>query len=412
MKPSSRTLDTRPALPILQLKRREERRLRAGHLWIYSNEVDAARTPLHAFEPGQPVRIESGTGRPLGAGYVNPHSLICARIVSRDSARILDQALLVQRTEMALALRGRLYPAPYYRLVYGEADGLPGLVVDRYGDVLVVQLTTAGMERVKDEVLAALDEVIRPAAVLLRNDSPIRQLEGLPSYVESVGTVPEYIELDEDGVRFQISLRKGQKTGWFFDQRDNRLRLDRYVRDARVLDLFSYTGAWGIRAAMRGAREVLCVDSSQEALDRLEANAQLNGLADTTTGRKGDAFEVLRSLREAGEQFELIILDPPAFIKRKKDLKAGQEAYLRLNQLAIQVLTPDGILVSASCSWHLEAAKLQQILLQAARHHGHGLQILEYGRQSADHPVHPAIPESEYLKAFYCRVVKGKSALC
>jgi 23S rRNA (cytosine1962-C5)-methyltransferase len=412
VKPSSSMSESRPALAVLQLKRHEERRLNTGHLWIYSNEVDTARTPLHAFEAGQAVRIESSTGRPLGTAYVNPHSLICARIVSRDSARVLDRALLVQRIRTALALRGRLYRAPYYRLIYGEADALPGLVVDRYGDVLVVQLTTAGMERLKDEVLAALDEVIGPAAVLLRNDSPIRQLEGLPSYVESFGPVPEYIELEEDGVRFQISVSKGQKTGWFFDQRDNRLRLDRYARGARVLDLFSYTGAWGIRAAMHGAREVLCVDSSQEALDRLQASTELNGLVNRATGRKGEAFDVLRSLRESGEQFDLIVLDPPAFIKRKKDSKAGQEAYLRLNQLAMEVLTSDGILVSASCSWHLEAAKLQQILLQAARHQARGLQILEYGRQSADHPVHPAIPESEYLKAFYCRVVKGRNVLC
>lgn len=393
------------ALPRLRLKRREERRLRAGHLWIYSNEVDAAATPLGQFEPGDPVVVEAHNGKPLGSAYVNPHSLICARLVSRDPGRVLDRSLLVHRLNIALALRQRLYGQPCYRLVHGEGDGLPGLVVDRYADVLVVQITTAGMERAKAAVIEALDKVIRPRAVLLRNDSAVRSLEGLAGYVEAVGAVPEAVVVTENGARFQAPLEGGQKTGWFFDQRENRARLAPYADGARVLDLFSYVGAWGIQAALAGAREVMCVDASRAALEQAAANARDNGVAERVHIRAGDAFDTLKALREARERFDVVILDPPAFIKRRRDREAGLQAYQRLNRAAMQVLERDGLLVSASCSFHLEAETLQRVVLQSARHLDRTLQLLDRGRQSPDHPVHPAIPETEYLKALYCRVL-------
>lgn len=392
-------------LAALRLKKHQERRLRAGHLWIYSNEIDTGHTPLSGFESGQPVRIEAANGKPLGTGYVNPHSLICARLVSRDPAHVLGKSLLVHRLNVALALRERLYAKPYYRLVHGEGDALPGLVVDRYGEVLVVQLTTAGMERARDAVIEALQKVIKPIAILLRNDSSIRALEGLGNYVEVIGELPEQIDLEENGLRFRVSAQSGQKTGWFYDQRENRARLLRYVKGMRVLDLFSYVGGWGIQAAAAGASEVLCVDASQDALTQVAVNAELNNVQARVRTQKGDAFDVLRELREAREHFDVIVLDPPAFIKRKKAAKAGVEAYQRINQQAMQVLSKDGILVSASCSYHLEASALQQVVLAASRHVDRSLQILERGRQSADHPMHPAIPETEYLKALYCRVL-------
>lgn len=392
-------------LASLRLKKNEERRLRAGHLWVYSNEVDTARTPLTAFSPGQPVLIEAANGKALGTGYVNPHSLICARLVSRDPTHVLGRSLLVHRLNVALALRERLYPKPFYRLVHGEGDALPGLVIDRYGEVLVVQFTTAGMEQARDAVIEALEKVLKPKGILLRNDSSIRALEGLHNYVEIIGDVPAQIELEENAVRFRVSVQAGQKTGWFYDQRENRARLARYVKDMRVLDLFSYVGGWGVQAAAAGAREVLCVDASQDALTQVAVNADLNGLTACVQTRKGDAFDVLRELREVREHFDVVVLDPPAFIKRKKDAKAGLEAYQRINQQAMQVLAKDGILVSASCSYHLEASALQQVVLAASRHVDRSLQILERGRQGADHPAHPAIPETEYLKALYCRVL-------
>lgn len=390
----------------LRLRKNEDRRLRAGHLWIYSNEIDVDATPLRNFQPGQPVTIQASNGQFMGTGYINPHVLLCARLVSRDIEHPLSPSLLVHRLNVALSLRERVYERPFYRLVYGEGDGLPGLIVDRYGDLCVVQITTAGMERLKDDILAALQKVLKPGAVLWRNDSPMRELEGLERYVaEAAGKIPEFVTVEEDSLRFQIAPRTGQKTGWFYDQRDNRARLDRYIRDRRVLDMFSYVGAWGIRAAARGAREARVVDSSAPALALATANAALNGISDQVQIQQGDAFEVLKALREARERFDVVIVDPPAFIKRRKDFKEGALAYRRINEMAMQVLERDGLLVSCSCSQLLSRDLLIQTLLQAARHLDRNLVILEQGRQGPDHPVPPAILETEYLKMVLARVL-------
>jgi len=390
----------------LRLKKHEDRRLHAGHHWVFSNEVDTRATPLESFEPGEPCLIEEANGRPLGTGYINPHTLICARLVSRDPSHVLDQSLITHRLNIALGLRERLFPAPYYRLVFGDSDFLPGLVVDRFGDVLVVQLTTAGMERVKPAVIAALDKVLKPRAILLRNDTSMRALEQLPSYVETaLGEVPEWVGLEENGCRFEAPLQHGQKTGWFYDHRQNRARLARYVAGKRVLDLFSYVGGWGVQAAAAGADAVLCVDSSALALEGAVRNAAHNGVTARVTTRADDAFEVLRALREAREKFDVVVLDPPALIKRRKDVREGTQAYRRLNQMAMQVLARDGILVSCSCSHHLERDALLDQLLRSSRHLDRSLQITEEGHQGPDHPLHPAIPETGYLKAFFARVL-------
>ncbi len=393
------------SLAPLQLKKNEERRIRAGHLWVYSNEVDTVATPLNRFQAGQQVQLLTHNGKSLGNGYVNPHSLICARLVSRDPRYVLDRSLLVHRLNIALALRERLFAGPFYRLVYGEADQLPGLVVDRYGDVCVVQCTTAGMEAVRDQVVDALHKVLRPAGILLRADSAVRRLEGLDLYQDSVGEVPDQVVVGEQGLRFSVSLSQGQKTGWFYDQRMNRARLRNYVSGKRVLDVFSYVGAWGLQAAAAGASQVLCVDASEAALAQTAANAADNGFAERMATLQGDAFEALAELRSAQEKFDVVVLDPPAFIKRKKDAKAGEQAYYRLNQLGMQVLSRDGILVSASCSHHLAESQFQNILLQCSRHLDRNLQLLERGHQAPDHPVHPAIAETSYLKALFCRVL-------
>lgn len=389
----------------LILKKNEERRLRNGHLWVFSNEVDVERTPLTAFEPGQAVVIQASDGKPLGNGYVNPHSLICARLVSRDPAQVFDKSLLVHRLNIALSLRERLYDKPFYRLVYGESDFLPGLVVDRYGDVVVAQLNTAGMELRKEAVVEALLKVLKPRAILLRNDSSMRAMEELEESIEVAhGEVPESVLIEENGVKFDVPMA-GQKTGWFYDHRDNRARATRYVRGARVLDVFSYIGGWGVTAAVAGAREVICIDSSAPALDQVERNALLNGVRETMGTIEGDAFEALKALRAEREQFDVVIVDPPAFIKRRKDIKAGSEAYRRLNQAAMQLLGKDGILVSASCSHHLSRDSLMDILQQSSRHLDRSLQVIEQGHQGGDHPIHPAIPETEYIKCLVGRVV-------
>ena len=393
------------AFPVLKLKKNEERRIRGGHLWVFSNEVDVQATPLNQFEPGDLVDVQASNGKSLGIAYINPLSLICARMMSRDPKHPPTASLLVHRIKQALSLRQQFFEQPYYRLVFGESDFLPGLVVDRYGDVLVVQITTAGMEVMKDDVIAALQKVIKPSSILLRNDSAAREREGLPSYVESIGDVPEIVELEDMGVKYRAPIMQGQKTGWFYDQRFNRQALTHVVKEKRVLDVFSYVGAWGVKAAVEGATEVVCVDSSETALNMLAENAELNQVDDRMSGIQGDAFDVLKMLRAEKEKFDVVIIDPPAFVKRKKDFKKGKEAYYRLNQMALQVLAKDGVLVSASCSHHLPRHELQKAMLHGARHIDRNMQILLQGYQGPDHPVHPAIPETEYLKAIFARVL-------
>ncbi len=391
-------------IPALQLLKDQERRLLAGHLWVYSNEVDTQATPLRGLEPGQLVSILDRRGRWLGYAHANPHSLICARLVSRARARPPGPALWQERLRIALELRERLYAEPFYRLVFGEGDLLPGLVVDRYDELLAVQLTTAGMERERAVILSALEELIRPRTIVLRNDIAVRELEGLQTGVETIlGAAPDTLSLHERGMRFLVSPLTGQKTGWFYDQSENRSRLPRFGIRGRVLDVFSYTGAWGVSAAAQGADRVLCVDSSAAALERLTENAALNGVTDRVQTRLGDAFEALRRLRDGGERFDLVILDPPAFIKRRKDIREGVLAYRRLNQLGLEVLEAGGLLVTSSCSFHLDRDTFLGAVQQAARRIPRTLQLLEAGQQGPDHPAHPAIAETAYLKTFVLR---------
>ncbi len=386
------------------LKKGQERRLNQGHLWVYSNEIDTQKTSLKSFTAGEQVVILSSQGKPLGIAYINPHSLICARIISRKMNILLDRSLFVHRIKIALSLRERLFAKPFYRLIFGESDLLPGVVVDRFNDTLVVQLTTAGMEQQRQALIEALEKVLKPSIILLRNDVKIRQLEGLEQYNEVVlGNLPSLTEVEENGTRFQVDLQKGQKTGWFYDHRMNRARVQTYAKDKRVLDLFSYVGAWGLEAAAAGASEVFCVDASEQALDWLDSSAEMNGF-NHITSIQGNVFDVLKHLRSEREKFDIVIVDPPAFIKRKKDFKEGMNAYRRVNQMAMQLCTRDALLVTASCSHHMPAETLVQQIQGAGRHLDRFVQILEQGHQSPDHPIHPALPETAYIKSFISRV--------
>ncbi len=394
------------ALPALQLKRGEDRRLRAGHLWVFSNEVDNEATPLTAFAVGAQARVLSDRGQFLGYAYVNPHALICARILARSPVHPPDRSLLVHRLKVALALRERHYAAPYYRLVFGESDGLPGLVLDRYGEVLVGQIATAGMEALRPDIEAAVAQVLAPQALVWKNDGGARDLEQLPrQIITGIGKAPEEVSVVEGVLQFQAPLAEGQKTGWFYDQCANRELFRRLLwPGVRVLDVCSYAGAWAVTAMRCGAREALCVDSSAAALALCERNAAANGVSVGT--RRGDAFEVMDELLREGERFDVVVLDPPAFIKRRKDLARGAAAYRKLNQLAMRLLERDALLVSCSCSWHLPAEELLLLIQSAGRHSSRFVQMLAAGGQSPDHPVHPAIPESRYLKAYFCRVTR------
>ncbi len=391
---------------MLRLKRGEERRLASGHLWVFSNEIDTEATPLKDFPMGTLAQLRSHRDAFLGYVCVNSHALICARILSRDAAQPVDEALIEGRLRAALALREALYAQPYYRWVFGESDLLPGLVLDRYGDVVVGQIATAGMESLRESVENAVRRVAAPTTLYWKNDSGARELEHLPKESGAAfGPVPANLAVREGELEFAVPLTAGQKTGWFYDQTGNRERLRRYVaKDARVLDVCSYAGGWAVSALRYGAGRAVCVDSSQAALECAQANAGRNGLRLETLC--DDAFDALKALADRGEKFDVVVLDPPAFIKRKKDIPQGQAAYRKLNQLALALVSEGGTLVSCSCSYHLGPEELLTAIQGGARHSHRFVQVLESGGQSPDHPVHPAIPETRYLKAYFCRVTR------
>ena len=391
--------------PTLQLKKNEERRIRSGHLWIYSNEINTSLTPFNQFIPGQLVNIIDHQKKAIGTGYVNPHSLISARLLHREMNIVIDEAFFIERISSALQLREKLFNKPFYRLIYGDSDNLPGLVIDRFDDLFVAQINTAGMELLLPQLQSALQTIFKPTAILLRNDSHARVSENIPEYIKPLhGEPPTQIMLEENNVKFQTNIWEGQKTGWFYDHRTNRAKMTKYVSGKRVLDVFSYTGAWAIQAAVAGAQEVHVIDSSLPALTQCENNAKLNEVSDKINIIHDDAFKALANLKQAKQQFDVIILDPPAFIKRKKDLKEGLTAYRRINDLAMQLLAPESVLISASCSQHLDQDALIDILRSTSLNRHKTLQIIEQGHQGPDHPIHPAIPETAYLKAIFSRV--------
>ncbi|EMG37343.1 SAM-dependent methyltransferase [Desulfocurvibacter africanus PCS] len=391
----------------LYLKKNEDRRIRAGHLWIFSNEVDTARSPIKSFSPGEETRVVDSAGGFVAMAYVNPTPLIFGRVYSRSSGDRLDAELLAKRLGQALELREKLFDTPHYRLAFGEGDYLPGLVIDRYGDLLVAQLTTAGMDSRRKALAEALRATVRNARIVFKNDSSARELEGLPLSVEALeGDVPEEAELAESGAKFVTPLAGGQKTGWFYDMRPNRQRLAGLATGGRVLDVFSYVGGLGVLAAVRGASEAICLDSSETALKYAARNAELNGVADKVRTERGDAFDVLARLHDAGERFDAVSVDPPAFIKRKKDHPQGMQAYMNINRLAMRLVRDGGWLLSASCSQHLSRDDLRSVLGRAASKAGVRAQIVEQGHQGPDHPVHPAMPETDYLKSYLVRVLR------
>lgn len=390
----------------LYLKRGEDRRLRAGHLWVFSNEVDVRRSPLTAFTPGQAVHVADAGDRVLGTAYVNPASLIAARLVSPRPDTPLDADLLRQRLTDALALRQRMFDRPFYRLCHGEGDQLPGLVVDRHGDHVVAQITTAGMDRLTPALIDILTGLLHPASLLLDNDTPSRSLEGLArSTAEPLGPAPDETDIEENGLAYAIPLAHGQKTGWFYDQRLNRAALIPFVGEASVLDAFCYAGGFGALAARHGAKSVTFLDASAPALAFARRNAEHAAPRVVAVDAiQGDALAVLADLRREGRQFDVVCLDPPAFIKRRKDAKQGLEAYRRLNELGFDLVKPGGALMTCSCSHHLEADTLRGLAAKAAARRRLHVRLLHQGFQGPDHPIHPSMPETAYLKTFLFRL--------
>ncbi|HYC13318.1 MAG TPA: class I SAM-dependent methyltransferase, partial [Stellaceae bacterium] len=321
----------RPAVTVLP---GHQKRALHGHPWIFSNEIqmDAAAKSL---PPGSIVALKTADGRSLGTASFNPHTLVAARLFDRDAQRRIDADFLAKRLRRALAIRERLFPAPYYRLIHAEADGIPGLVVDRFGEVAVAQLNTAGMQQLETELVAALTAVLAPKAIVLRNDSPARAQEGLSSEVRvAAGTLPDPLEIGENNARFAVDLLGRQKTGWFYDQRDNRAFMAALAKGARVLDVYCFGGGFAVAAAVAGATSVVGIDRSEPALALATRSAELSGVAERCHFRRGEAFAELETLAGAGERFDIVISDPPAFVKSKKDLGPGLRGYRKLARLA------------------------------------------------------------------------------
>jgi 23S rRNA (cytosine1962-C5)-methyltransferase len=386
----------------LVLRKNQDRRVRGGHPWIFSNEV---ATLEGAPAPGDLVEVADVRGAFLGRAYYNPQSLICARLLTRGHDEV-DADLFVKRLERALRLREAALPGERtVRVVHGESDFLPGLVVDRYGDHLAVQVLTLGMELRQDLVREALERVFAPRGVVRMADSPLRALEGLP-LERGVwwGEVPERVEVELEGFHVEVDLLHGQKTGLFLDQRTNRRAAGSRAAGRRVLDLFCYQGEWALHAARGGAASVLAVDSSEPALAAAALNLERNGLADRVGLRRGDAFDVVRHLARAGERFGLVVLDPPALVKSRKHLAAGARAYRELNRAAMGLLEEEGVLVTCSCSHHLDDALFRQVLLESARAAHRPFRVVEWRAESPDHPQLLAMPETHYLK---CAVLQA-----
>ena len=388
--------------PVLRLRKNQDRRVRAGHPWIFSNEIDA----VEGDPPdGAIVDVVDSRGAYLGRGYVNRHSLIAVRLLTRSRDEI-DGAFIRKRLARALAYREELFPgALTYRLFSSEGDFLPGLTVDRYEDVLSVQVTTLGIEQRTQLVLDALAELVEPRAIVLRNDVPLRKLEGLPLETRvAVGAYEPPVTVDVDGLKYLVDPLGGQKTGFFLDQRINRRLLAGRVTGARVLDLFAYSGAWGLEALRAGAESCLFVDGSESALSLARDNVDLNGFASKAQFHVEDVFDALPRMGEARERYDAVVLDPPALVKSRARLAEGLKGYRELNRRAMALVPENGWLFTNSCSFHVSPEDFLRVLGEASRDARRPFRFVQWGAQSPDHPVLLAAPETSYLK---CAVLRA-----
>jgi 23S rRNA (cytosine1962-C5)-methyltransferase len=377
----------------------QDRRLMRGHPWVYANEIRMDAT-TKALPPGTVVQVCRVDGKPLGVGTFNPHALIAFRLFARDPDAVVDSGFLADRLRTALRWRKRLFDAPFYRLLHAEADGVPGLVADRFGDTVVVQTSTAGMEALLPAFLAALDDVLAPTTVVVRNDGAGRALEGLESYTRiAKGTLNGPVEVREGGLTFLADPLTGQKTGWFFDQRDNRAFVGAVCHNAaRVLDIYCYVGAFAVTAAAAGARAVIGIDRSEPALALARLATERNGVTARCTFQPAEAFATLERLAADGERFDVVIADPPAFVKSKKELPSGLKGYRKLARLAAAVVAPGGFLFIASCSHNVEATAFADEVGRGLVAAGRTGRILRAAGAAPDHPIHPHLPETGYLK--------------
>lgn len=385
-------------LPEVLLKPDLPARIRFGCPWVYSNEVQM--TPAtKALAPGSAVSVRGARGEVIGLATFNPHSLIACRLLDPDPTAELDRNWLAARLRRCLDLRERAYPGGCYRLVHSEGDGLGGLVIDRYGDALSVQINSAGMERLLPELLAAIDEVLAPAHIVLRNDSPVRSLEGLELYTRTERGTGE-ATLVENGARFVVDLADGQKTGWFYDQRENRAAVARLCRGAaRALDVYTYAGGFAVQMALGGAAQVVAIDRSEASLALASRSARENGLDGRFEVRRAEAFGAMEQMAAAGELFDVVVVDPPAFAKSKADAGPAARGYRKMARLAAPLVAPGGILFAASCSHHMERERFELEISAGVGAAGRRARVLRTAGAGMDHPVHPQLPQTAYLKS-------------
>jgi len=384
----------------VRLQKGKDAAIRKGYPWIYAGDLIESSEWLLA-EPGTPAAIEDAKGAQIATGYVNPKSQIACRVLALGNESI-DTAFFIRKLEKALALRQAKISIPYYRLAHSESDGLPGLLIDRFGDICVVQVGTAGMEKLMPLWLAALEKMIAPKAIILRNDTSARKLEGLAQEVKILkGEVPELVEVHEYHTIFLADLLRGQKTGWFYDQRDNRKMIADLAAGKTLLDVYSHSGGFGIPAAIAGAKVTL-VDSSKLALSLAQKAAALNNV--TCEEAQGDAFDVMQRLYKEGKRYDIVLADPPAFIKSKKDFASGMKGYEKVARFATALVKEGGLLFVASCSHHASRGAFNNAVLEGANKAGRSAEIVKQTGAAPDHPRHPLLPQSEYLKGLLLKL--------
>jgi len=394
------------ALLTLRLKRGRGKHFLKGHPWLFAGDIIPTSEHLLA-QPGELAQIVDQKGRVMAIGYFNARAQLAFRKLS-SAPEPIEQNFFIERLRIALDKRTKAFPEPYYRLVHAEGDNLPGLIIDRFGDTCVLQVATWGIERLLPQVIEALDRLISPKAIVLRNDFAARELEGLPREVKLLrGIVPPWVEVHENGAIYYADLMNGQKTGWFYDQRDNRALVATRAEGRTVLDLYCNAGGFGILAAKNGARRVTLVDSSALALELAHESARKNGVEDLCTFRKSDARAAMEAFAREKTRFGIVVVDPPAFIKRKEDIEPGLKAYTTLAREAAMLVEDGGLLMIASCSHNASRPRFREAVMTGIKQTGRLATVLNYSGHGTDHPVHPHLPQSEYLKALLIRCQDG-----
>jgi 23S rRNA (cytosine1962-C5)-methyltransferase len=392
------------SLPAIRIDEHSVRRVKLGYPWVFRSEI-INQNEAQALSSGQIVDFVRDKGDFVGRGFFNPKPQLVGRIMTLKPEENIERFFIYHKVESALVYRDRVFGQPYYRLIHAESDGLPGLIVDRFGDIIVAQVNTAGMEALWPHVESALKSLIRPKEIVLKNDTSAREMEGLEQKVAAaLGTLQDpLVKIPEGGAQFYVDVMGGQKTGWFYDQRDNRAWVSGLAKGNSMLDVFCHTGGFGVTAAVNGATALTFIDSSSPALMMLEKNIALNQIEAKCQTIEGPAFEMMEKLARVGRTYEVVCVDPPAFVKTRKDMGPGMKGYQKLARIAAGLVERSGFLFFASCSSHVSTKDLLEVVSGGLSRSGRPFQLIRTSGAGPDHPVHPMLPETSYLKALTIR---------